>query len=111
MFQKIFIGNVLYTGSTYHTNLYPGYPVRTYSQANLNGNTLNCDSCLTAAEAQAKVDATVKYAMARAGRVYKNAMANADAALANANNIVQQTQGLGQRIQNNVANALRRAGI
>lgn len=101
----------MYTGSTDNPNQYPGYPVKTYSQANLNGNSLNCDSCLTAAEAQAKVDQTVKVAMANAGRVYNNAMANANVALANANRVVQQTQGLGERIQNRVFRALQRAGI
>lgn len=49
--------------------------------------------------------------MANAGRVYNNAMTNADQAMANANRVVQQTQGLGDRIRNQVYQQLRQAGI
>lgn len=72
--------------------------------ANLNGNTLSCDTCSNQAEAEAKVKQTVGVAMQTAGRVYNNAMATAARA-------IDATRGLGDRIRQQVFNNLRAAGL
>lgn len=92
-----------YSGSVNNPNP-AGFPVRTFSMANLNGNTLSCDTCSNQAEAEERVKQTVGVAMHRANRVYKNAMATAARAVAG-------TQGLGERIRQQVFTNLRAAGL